>query len=132
MTSETNAGWLGVLAALWNADGLEAWIAKLIGVLVAVFVLTALFSLGSRGKSAGGTSTGRPRRLRTGQTASRPRIQSRSVPPKNRKKKPTRVRRYRPRSHSGSLRPLTRKVALKLVETPLPRAVPQPVRRATL
>lgn len=131
MTIGMEAGWLSTLAALWNADGLEAWAAKLVGVLVAVLALTALFSLGAPKGAGRAPAPPKPPRVKTAQTV-RARTPGRAAPPKNLKKKRERiVRRYRPRSHSGTLRPLTRRVALKLVETP-PRTAPvQPVLRRT-
>jgi uncharacterized membrane protein len=126
MASEAGTGWLGVLAAVWNADGLEAWIFKLVGVLVAVFLLTALAGLGAQRR---GRSQAAARRAPRAGGAMRfnARLKSRALPPKNRKKKRERiVRRYRPRSHSGTLRPLTRRTALKLVERPAPAS---PLRR---
>jgi hypothetical protein len=129
MTSETVGSWLGTLAALWNADGLVAWTAKLIAVLVAVFVFSAVFSMGFGRGSAGKRASSPPSRTRMAAAApARPRARVRVVPPKNRKKKPDRiVRRYRPRSHAGALRPLTRRAALKLVDKDKPVLMPRPV-----
>ena len=128
MTGEAGAGWRDVLVALWNADGLEAWSLKLVGVLVAVFVLTALTSLGARLRSRRRAAAHRPRVGRTVPFGAR--LKNRVLPPKNRKKKRERiVRRYRPRSHPGTLRPLTRRRAPKLVDSPASRSPASPVRR---
>jgi len=128
MTSEAGVGWLGTLVALWNAEGLAAWTAKLIAVLAVVFALTALSSLGS-GRTRSGIASARPARRQRTATAAPAR--TRVVPPKNLKKKPVRIiRRYRPRSHAGTLRPLTRRVGLKLVEKDKTVLLPRPAQPA--
>src|SRR5262245_36427481 len=106
MSVEMEAGLLGTLAAVWNADGLEAWSAKLVGLLVAVLLAAAIFSLRQRKAGRAKVATG------AGLSAGRPSRRNRTVPPKNLKKKqPRPLRRYKPRSHSGTLRPLRRRPA---------------------
>lgn len=130
MTVEMESGWLGMLAALWNADGLEAWIAKLVGLLAVMFAMVALFSASAR------RAASKPAPGKSGKAVSfRPR--ERVMPPKNRKKKPARlVRRYRPRGHPGTLRPLTRRVGLtgmRVTELPVARTgAPAALRRAVI
>jgi hypothetical protein len=104
MTSVLEAGWLALLAALWQADGLQAWTLKLVGVLFVVLALTGLMSRGG-GKSAV--------RAVPVSSSPRPRGMAQSHPPKkNLKKKPERiVRRYRPVSHTAPLRPASRRSA---------------------
>jgi len=92
MAADKVAGWLNGLVALWHADSLEAWIAKLIGVFLLLLVLTAMVaSLQARSAKVSLVSAGaRPRRV------------AGAALPKNRKKKQDKiVRRYRPRSHDG-------------------------------
>ena len=121
MTSVMEAGWLALLAALWQADGLQAWTLKLVGVLFVVLVLTGLMSRG------GGKSGARAMPVAS---SPRPRGMARTLPPKNLKKKPERtIRRYRPVSHTAPLRPASRRAApLTLVAKPAARSVSAPVR----
>jgi hypothetical protein len=102
MTSVLEAGWLALLAALWQADGLQAWTLKLVGVLFVVLALTGLMSRGGAKSAVRAASISLPR----------PRGVARNIPPKNLKKKPERiVRRYRPVSHTPPLRPASRRAA---------------------
>ena len=135
MAGDKEAGWLNSLAALWNAESLEAWIAKLIAVLVVLLAVTGLIALvQSRGSGTARVLVSSPR----------PRLARQALPPKNRKKKQDKiVRRYRPRSHDGKkpvrrisvaqpvqMKPAPRPVAA--VSAPIPAATAEPAPAASL
>jgi hypothetical protein len=98
MAGDKDAGWLNSLAAVWNAGSLDAWIAKLIGLLIVLLAVTAMTAwLQSR---SGGSS-----KALAGGGGMRARLAGRGAPPKNRKKKEDKiVRRYRPRSGTKPMR----------------------------
>jgi type VI protein secretion system component VasK len=99
MAGDKDAGWLNSLGALWNGESLEAWIAKLIGVVIVLLVMTTIAAWFQR-RSAGVS--------KIHASGARSRLAARAAPSKNRKKKQDKiVRRYRPRSHDGK-KPLRR------------------------
>jgi len=121
MAGDKEAGWLNSLAALWNAESLEAWIAKLIAVLVVLLAVTGMIALVQSRRS--GTA-------RVLVSSPRPRLARQVVPPKNRKKKQDKiVRRYRPRSHDG--KKLVRRLSVAQPVQMKPAPAPRPVAATT-
>ena len=107
MTVVMGASWLALLAAVWQADGLEAWSLKLAAVLFGVLAATGLVS------RIGGKSGAARVEVISGSPRPRKLAQARTIPPKNLKKKPDRiVRRYRPVSFMAPLRPASRRLTL--------------------
>ena len=112
MVGVGHAGWVNSLMALWNADNLESWAARLVAVLLVLFVASFLFGLGERRRAARfvPAPTATPSlRLRPvtpmapmavpAAMRQAPSLAVKATPPKNRKKQAEKpLRAYKPRS----------------------------------